>query len=796
VSADALADAGLALHREGRLAEAADRYDQALLLCPGHWRALHLRGLVALQTQAPQLAVELISRAVQGNPESALAHAHLGNALLSCGQAAAALASYVRAGELQADDAELHYNWGNALFDLGRLDEALEHYAAAIVRQPDFAAAHRNRGLALMRQQRLEEAVAGFDALLALLPQDTEALVYRGDALRELGRYRESLASFDAAVARDDAGVAAHNGHGATLAKLREHAGALAAFDRALSQDPDFAAAHGNRANVLFDLRRWHDALAGYERALTLDPAFAEAHANRGEILRQLKRPAEALASYERAIAIRPGLAVAHLNRGEALRECGRFVDAIGSYDRAIAIQHGSGNALGMRRHAMMQVCDWRDHAADVARICERISRGDAVCAPFPLQALCDRPSIQRRAAEIFVAAQCPPDGRLGAIAGRPPGARIRIGYFSADLRLHPVSILMAEVFELHDRDRFEVTAFSFGQHTSDAMRARLEAAIEHFVDVRDRSDLEIAALARQRGIDIAVDLGGFTEDCRMGIFALRAAPLQVGYLGYLGTSGAPYMDYLVADATLVPAEQRRHYSEQLLYLPSYQANDRRRPIAQRLFTRAELGLPETGFVYCCLNTNYKITPPTFDSWMRILGRVPGSVLYLYAGNEVARANLVREALARGIGAQRLAFAPRLAGPEYLARYRVADLFLDTQPYNAGATASDALWAGLPVLTLAGESLAGRMAASLLQAAGLPELITASRVEYEDLAVRLAQEPGRLRALRARLQSGRERCALFAAERFTRSLEHAYAAIHARHVAGLPPADMTLPGPQ
>ena len=355
------------------------------------------------------------------------------------------------------------------------------------------------------------------------------------------------------------------------------------------------------------------------------------------------------------------------------------------------------------------------------------------------------------------------------------------------DFRDHPVSSLTVGMYEAHDRNGFEIYGFSYGEDTGDPMRKRLERAFDRFMDVRAKSDLETAALARELEIDIAIDLAGYTDNGRSGIFAARAAPVQVSYLGYLGTMGADYIDYVVADATVIPEASRAAFSEKVAVLPSYQVNDAGRPMPDKVFTRAELGLPPEGFVYCCFNNTYKITPATFDSWMRILGAVEGSVLFLYADVESAAANLRKEAAARGIAAERLVFGKRLPMPEYLARFRAADLFLDTLPYNAGATASDALWMGLPVLTLQGEALAARQAASLLRAAGLAELITTTRAAYEALAIGLARDPVRHAELKAKLARNRPTAALFDTGAFTRNIEEAFRQMHGRHQAGLAP---------
>jgi predicted O-linked N-acetylglucosamine transferase (SPINDLY family) len=344
-------------------------------------------------------------------------------------------------------------------------------------------------------------------------------------------------------------------------------------------------------------------------------------------------------------------------------------------------------------------------------------------------------------------------------------------------------------MFERHDRSRFEVTAFSFGPDTQDAMRQRMERAFDRFIDVRRKSDLDIVQLARSMELDIAVDLGGFTEGGRPGSFALRAAPLQVGYLGYPGTSGADHLEYLVADPTVIPERHRCHYSEKIVYLPhSCLVTDSSRDSPLRQFSRMELGLPASGFVFCSFNNGYKFTPGVFDGWMRILQRVEGSVLWLPENNAVAPGHLRAEAVRRGVNAERLLFAQRWASlPDHLARQRAADLFLDTLPYNAHSTAIDALWAGLPVLTRIGEAFAGRVAASLLNAIGLPELVTATQAQYEATAIELASDPARLKELKERLHRNRLTMPLFDTAQFTRHLENAYLQMYERYQSDLSP---------
>lgn len=809
---------------------AAGRWAEAQTLCrsllerePGHPIALSLLGVMLAQSGRTRQAAELLGRAAAAMPDNADAHTNHGNVLRALQRREEALACYERALALSPDSATAQYNRGLAQSDLGRYDAAILSYRRAVALRPDYAAAWSNLAGLLHELGRHEEALAGIERAVDLQPGLAPGHYNRGVILHELGRLAESLASFEGALALEPKHADAHVHRGAVLAKLRRYEEALASLDRALALRPGDAGAHLHRGDALRELERLEEALASYDRAVALQPRNAEAHAHRGAALTSMRRYPEALASLERALALDPRCLNAHVNRGVALRELKRPREALGSLDEAIRLDpsdarphHYRGIVLGelgaveeavaslrqalaidprtrgLRgdyRYARMQIADWEDYDSDRAALSAAIERGEAAATPFVVLSLFDSPPLQRRAAEIRVREQLSRAAPAGA-PRHPRHERIRVGYFSPDLRDHAVARLTAGLFEAHDRSRFEITAFSVGPDASDGLRQRLRRAFDRFLQLDARTDGEIAALARELEIDIAVDLGGYTRDARPGILALRAAPIQVSYLGYLGTLGAQFMDYLLADSVLVPAEARAHYSEKIAYLPSYQVNDTGRTVAERVFSRAELGLPPSGFVFCCFNNTYKITPETFASWMRILSATPGSVLLLLGSSPAAERNLRRQALRAGVAPERLVFGSSLPVPQYLARYRSADLFLDTWPYNAGTTASDALWAGLPVLTLPGQSFAARMAASLLTAAGLPELIAADRADYERRAVELAADRQRLEALERKLAGGRDRCALFDTATFTRALESLYRQMYQRRCSGLPPAHL------
>ena len=546
-------------------------------------------------------------------------------------------------------------------------------------------------------------------------------------------------------------------------------------------------------ANSLLGLGRQREALDYYDRYLAQEPRSAEAWHNRGTALAQLRRFGEAVSCYDKALALRPDSAQTWNNRGNALVEDKRYEDAARAFDRALALDPAIPYAQGHRLLCKMWCCDWPGFEAEKSQIAAGIAEGRRVIPPFGNVMISTDPAEHMRCARIWMM------GRHGAPAPlwrgeRYAHKRIRIAYLSGDFREHPVSVLMAGVFERHDRGQFETFGASFGIDDNSAMRARIAAAFEHFVYMRGRTDFQIAAFLRENEIDIAVDLMGLTADARSGIFAHRPAPVQVNYLGYPGTMATPFMDYLIADRVVIPDDERRWYSEKIVYLPdSYMATDAARPIAEGRPSRAENGLPRDGFVFASFNNAYKLIPDVFGIWMRLLAAVKDSVLWLAEGEASAVRNLKREAEARGIDSARLVFAPRIESmADHLARLSLADLFLDTLPCNAHTTAVDALWAGLPVLTCVGSTFPGRVAASLLHAIGLPEMVTPSLSAYEALAFRLATEQSVLADVRAKLARNRMHCALFDTAKFTRHLEAAYRGMLAAATQGRAPESFAV----
>ena len=743
----------------------------------------------------PALPAQPAQPASAAQDVAAVALYRRGNQLKDRGEFEAALACYDEALSLDSTYAYAFFNRGFVLERLARWDAALDSYERVIALTPGDALAHYNRAAVLRRLSRPEEALASYAQAIAVRPDYVEAYCNQGLLLTELRRWDAALASHMACIALRPDFAPAHCGRGTVLRRNRQPAAALAAYDQAIAADPDHAPAHLGRGAVLIAGGEWAAARASIDHALRLRPDFGEAHGALGLWFAATGEREAALTHYDRAIALDPADAGAWLNRANLLVDLKRYADAVDSYDAGIAREPEPRFAHGMRRYALMHQCDWNDFEADAAAISAGIGQGRLESPPLPFLALVDDPALQRRAAGIWATEEHTPADLLPPLSPLSARDKVRVGYFSGDLHDHPVAQLLAQVIETHDRSRFEVTAFSFGPETGDATRQRLRGAFDRFIDVRSRPDRDVAQLARELQIDIAIDLTGHTAGSRTGIFALRAAPLQVNYLGYPGTLGTDCMDYLVCDRMVVPTGQESHYAEKLVRLPhSFMPHDSGRQVAGS-FTRGELGLPQGAFVFCCFNNNYKITPAVFDDWMRILARVPGSVLWLSQNNEAAVSNLRREAARRGVDGARLIFAARMpSAANHLARHAAADLFLDTRPYNAHATALDALWAGLPLLTLPGRGFASRVAASLLAAIDLPELIADSAAHYADLAVELAGDPQRLRQIRDRLSRNRAASPLFDTTRLTRDLETAYALMIGRHRAGLPPDHLVVPG--
>ena len=748
------------LHQSGRLDEARRLYEVILRAGNRNFDALHQFGILHYQTGRYDKARELLERALAQNANSAPAWCNQGLVLQAQGRPREALTCYDRAIALNPRHAEIYNNRGNVLFELGRPDDALASHEEAVRLNPNSAMAYSNRGGVLRHLGRLNDALASYDRAIALKADQVDAYLNRAITFVALGRPDEALSSYRPIVALrpDDATV--HNGLARLLTGMNRLEEAFVSANRALALKPDYAEAHRARGSLLETVRRHEEALASYDRVLELRPNDLDAQKRRAYVLTALQRPAEALAGYERVMAINPD----------------------------------DPHAFGGFAHAALHSCDWRKTEQAAQTLEQHVADGRFVIEPLIMLGYECSPHTQFTCASNFTRFRVPVLPQPLRRSAPYSHKKIRLAYLSADFRRHPVAYQISELFEIHDRTRFEVIGVSFGPDDGTPMRQRIVAAFDEFLDVRNTGDLDVATMLRNREVDIAIDLMGYTTSERMGILAHRPAPVQAQYLGFAGTTGASFIDYIIADPLIMPFDRQPYCAEQIVHLPEcYLVNDRTRAIAPETPTRESAGLPEAGFVYCCFNTSHKITPRVFDVWMRLLKKVEGSVLWLARDNDEAQRHLLTEAQARGVEPSRIIFAERLTSSEkHLARQRLADLFLDTMPYNAHSTGASALWAGLPYITCLGETMQSRIGASLLQAIGLPELITHSLDEYERLAERLARNRSELTTIRRKLEENRLTCSLFDTDRFGRHIEAAYIRMVEQHRQGKPPESFSV----
>jgi protein O-GlcNAc transferase len=634
---------------------------------------------------------------------------------------------------------------------------------------------HNDLGKTLLQQGDLAAAAACFERALALKPDFAEAHNNLGNALLEQGKLVEAVVCYRRAAALKPNLAEAHNNLGNALRQQGELADAVASCERALALAPDLAEAHNNCGAALQQQGKLPEAAACYKRALALKPDFAEAHNNLGTVRQQQGQLVEAAACYRRATALKPSYAEPQKNLADLLWERGQVADAIAACCQAIILKPDYPEAVAQLAHLKRHACDWRSADIEAEHLLAAMRRYPGTVPPFNLLSQSSTPGEQlvcaRQWAKNLEIGQSDRFAHKRSVRQR----KIHLGYLSADLRDHAVAYAIAELIEGHDRAIFDVSAYSYGPDDGSKWRRRLGAAFDQFTDLRAVGDEEAARQIHSDGVDILIDLTGYTGYARTRILAFRPAPVQVNFLGYLGTMGAEFVDYVLVDPFIVPMDQQPFYTERLVHLSScWWPASTRSEVPEQTPSREECGLPPQGFVFCCFNNSYKLNPGFFEIWVRLLKAVPGSVLWLAEPNSLVKGNLRREAIQRGLAAERLVFASYKPIAKHLARHRLADLFLDTLPYNACGTAYDALWAGLPVLTCAGTTFAGRVAGTMLRTVGLPELITASLDEYEALALRLAKRPGLLLSLRERLARNRSTTRLFDSERSTGDIEAAY----------------------
>ena len=761
--------------QSGNLSDAERLLNQILKLDSLNPPALQILGLIQATQGNLREAVKLLKKAAKVNPNEPSLLYNLAKVLSESGNEIEAIPVHEKLTKIAPENINVWINYSKSLSNTKKYSQALSAIERAINLDSNNAAAWTNKGALLKELLRIDEALEAHKKALDINPSFPEAFYNKGIALMKQKKYLDAIDCFDRALDLSPNYFAALNNKGVALTNLFRHEEALSSFNQTLSIKSNYFDGLVNKAVTLISLRKFDDALKTLSSATELAPNNSAVWSNKGMLLLQLKRFSEAADCLKKAIEIQPSNTEALINLGQTLIQLKRFDEAINALEKAYSLSPNYNCLEGTLLGAKMQICSWANYAQSIQKLSKSVYSGNAAAIPFSLLSMTSDENLHLQAARNFTDQIHPIQQTTLVSKLQNKNKKIKIGYFSADFHNHATGYLMAELFELHDKQKFELYAFSFGPVTQDEMQSRISAAFDHFIHVHEKSDTDIAELSREEGIQIAIDLKGFTLDSRPGIFANRAAPIQINYLGYPGTMGAEYIDYIIADKIVIPEESQPFYTEKVLYLPHcYQVNDTKREISNKQFERADFGLPNDGFVYCCFNNNYKISPDVFKTWIRILKKVEKSVLWLFEDNDFASRNLKIHCETEGVNSNRIIFAKRLPLSEHLARHQLADLFLDTSPYNAHTTASDSLWAGLPVLTIYGSSFAGRVTASLLQTLGLQELITTSTDEYVDYAVSLAENPELLSKIKAKLNKNKLSSPLFVSHSFTKNLENIY----------------------
>ena len=818
-------ETALSFHEKGNFSKAFDIYTSILDKDSNNFQVLNLMGLLYQQLNNDHAALATFEKALIVQSNYFLTYYNAGASALKIGEYAKALKYLNISISLNPQDNNAYTNKGIALHKLGQMQESLNSYEKSIQLKADISSAHFNLACLLRdmtSDKAINQSIQSFQTSISINPADYASYINLGNVMSTRKKFDLAISLFKYSIAINSNIADAYFNLGTTQFLAKRYSESSESLKLALKINPSACGYWNNLGNAYKELSQFNDAIESYDIVLDLfskstpeqkstpDAKHLQAEAlyNKGIVQHQIGLFQEAKISYDQSLQFLPGFTKALHARALTLKHLKLFRDAIADFKTLISIDPNYEYALGNLIHTQMHCADWSNWSTYVnpvglqedfyqsteattiksskgsLNLLYNITLSKMVSHPFPVLALYDDPRVHLQCAKIWVNDKHPNPMEYKEITYAATTLstniyksknRIKIAYLSADFHNHATSFLMSELFEVHNVEKYEIFALSFGPTTGDEMQLRIKNAVEHFIDVKDMSDLEIAYFCRSKQIDIAVDLKGFTLDSRFNIFVHRCAPVQVSYLGFPGTSGSPCIDYLIADRVCIPPEYQSSYSEQIVYLPnSYQVNDSKRLINPCLKTRQEHGLPHSGFVFCCFNNTYKITPPVFANWMVLLDRVRGSVLWLMDDAPEVTSNLRAHAHSRGISPERLVFAKRMPLADHLGRHVHADLFLDTLPYNAHTTTSDALWAGLPVLTQMGKGFAGRVSASLLTAVGLQELITENVEDYIRLAIELAENPKRLVQIRTNLAQAKTSSPLFNSVQFTRGLEQAY----------------------
>jgi protein O-GlcNAc transferase len=784
-------------HRIGQLKEARAAYDKVLADNSKDHQVLHLLGLLSQQEGNIAKAAELYQIAIRLDSLNQYYHNDLGTVLEDLGHLDKALIAYQKALNIKSDFPQAANNIGNVFNKLGRFEDALAWYRKTLTIQSDYTEAYVNIGGIMHDRGRLAEAIQWYQQAMKLNPDLAAGHHHLGLVYKDQGRLNEAIECYQKALSLTPAPAKVLNSLGIALCTQGRLEEGVSCYREAIQHQPVFPEAYTNLGSALKGLGKPDEALVCFQKALTVKPDAGEIYNNMGSVWRDKGDLEQAVSCYRQAIILREDLVEAYFNLGSVNKEWGKLKNSIEFFRSAVVRQPTYSKALNQLVHQIQRGCLWKeldDFAFKLDSLTAQELKQGVKTGETPFVSVSRRadPEVNLAIASSFsrhiskAAASLKKNYNFkGAVANQ---SRIRIGYLSSDFRDHATAHLMMGLFGCHSRNKFEVFCYSHGRNDGSTYRKRIQNDCDKFIELIDRSDGDAADQIHEDKIDILVDLKGHTRDHRLAISALRPAPVQVSFLGFPGTTGADFFDYIIADPTVIPERHKSFYSEKIVYMPHcYQVNDHTQAIVSDRSPAAAHGLPEDGFVFSAFHQSYKIDPIMFNSWMNILTAVPGSVLWLLKNNDFAEQNLKMAAKKRGIDPHRLVFGPRMPKEKHLGRHRLAELMLDSRIYNGHTTTSDALWAGVPVISLMGSHFASRVSASLLKALGLPELITDTLEEYEKLSVRLALDSAELKMLQKKLAKNQKTHPLFDTRRYVRNLENAFIQMWHTYAAGLDP---------
>lgn len=820
---DAYNNLACAYLQNGELEQAMETYQMALVLNPTLVDAHSNLGNLCKAKGDMDSAKKCFLEAIRIKPDFAIAWSNLAGVFKHEGQVATAVAYYKEAVRLSPEFADAHSNLGNALKEQGEIDDAIASYQTAIKLRPDFAVAHGNLATCHYDRGEYQEAIRNFKYAIQLEPGFPDAYNNLGNAYRELGQLDEAINSYRSCLRLKQDHPHAYNNLGNAMKDKGLVKESIHCYVTAIRLMPHFAAAHSNLGIVLKEQGKVDQALAHYHEAIAIEPLFADAYSNLGNAYKDTGKLEEAIKCYSTAIRLRPDFADAHANLGFALKDCGQLLESIESLERSLQLRPDYPEAFANLVHAKCLVCDWSTYDTDLARLSQLLEQQlmDSEGAKGITLGLLPLPAVQpfhtlsypfALSEQLQIARRYAARYKVNVSLvekhyrwqPRLKSMRIKVGYLSADFGNHPVSHLMQSVFRLHDRSRFEVTCYALNAADESSWRRTVESESEYFKDVSQLHHGDVAQLIQNDGIHILVDLTGYTKGAKTEVLALRPCLVQMSMMGYAGTSGADYMDYLIADPTSIPEESRSYYSEKILYMPHCSMVNDHRQCARFVLegpkpssipiqvSRQQYGLSEDSFVFCNFSQAYKIDPILFETWMNILKRVPNSVLWLLRFPGQAESNLLDAAKERGVREDQLHFTDTVPKDEHLLRGFLADLCLDTVVCSGAATAMDILWSGTPMLTIEGDRMSARVGSSVLRAIGMDELVTTSMQAYEELAIALATDSDRLFEIRKKIENSRDSCALFDTERWVRNLEAGFEEAQRKQDIGMPPVDIRI----